>query len=705
MAVHLHLHIIILLVWAIKASAIHCPTSCGNVSEIRYPFGIGEGCYFNEWFAVTCDNSSGSPVPFFSKTKLKLAEDISRRSNGMAIGLSAYVNISEGFNLSGTPFSFSHKLNKFISRGCNNYTTTFERYQIKSTNGCLPICACDPAKNHDCYDFMCTISSSHQFFPDISVPRNCKSAVMVEEDWLKTNYLANSNPNVLNESEHVPVVMEFGRYMGSCAEPYYYKSNKTLCNKDNFCLTQLDSSYFCVCSQPKGNRDEPGCTGNLFCNITSQNDCSNSTCPDGYAPNISHTVDGKPTCYQEKAFMAPLESPGKNKDISIGPAGFSFAILSSVIGTLSLSIGAQSLYNFVKRMIANKVKQIFFKKNGGSFLQQRMSPNDGNIEKPQFFTENELERATDSYNESRILGQGGQGTVYKGMLEEGRIIAVKRLKKVADRVDLFINEVEILFQIKHRNVVQFLGCCLDAELPLLAYEFIPSGTLFQYIHDQNQEFPLTWDLRLRIATEVANALSYLHSATSSARRDPRDIKSSNIHSATSPACIEVRDIKSSNILLDEKYRAKVSDVGTSRSIPVDVYSFGVVLAELLTGQEPIRSTDSEEAKDLAPYFLQELEQNRLFDILDARVSKDDGEHEIMTFANLTRRCLDSNGSERPTMRQVAAELAAIRTSNGASNPTQDPEEIDCVEIEITYEVEISSSRTELILESINSLCF
>ncbi|KAJ0013718.1 hypothetical protein Pint_21786 [Pistacia integerrima] len=644
------------LVWAIKASAIHCPTSCGNVREIRYPFGIGEGCYFNEWFAVTCNNSSGCPVPFFSKTRLKLAEDISRRSNGMAIGWSAYVNIAEGFNLSGTPFSFSHKLNKFISRGCNNYTTTFERYQIKSTNGCLPICACDPAKNHNCYDFMCTISSSHQFFPDISLPRNCKSAVMVEQDWLKTNYLANSNPNVLNESENVPA--------------------------------------------PKGNGDEQGCTGNLFCNITSDNDCSNSTCPDGYAPNISHTVDGKPTCYPAKAFIAPSESTGKKKDFSKGTA-----ILGSVIGTLSLSIGAQSLYNFVKRRIANKVKQIFFKKNGGSFLQQRMSPNDGNIEKPQFFTENKLGRATDSYNESRILGQGGQGTVYKGMLEEGRIIAVKRLKKVADRVDLFINEVEILSQIKHRNVVQFLGCCLDAELPLLAYEFIPSGTLFRYIHDQNQEFPLTWDLRLRIATEVANALSYLHSATSSARRDPRDIKSSNIHSATSPACIEVRDIKSSNILLDEKYRAKVSDVGTSRSIPVDVYSFGVVLAELLTGQEPIRSTDSEEAKDLAPYFLQELEQNRLFDILDARVSKDDGEREIMTFANLTRRCLDSNGSERPTMRQVAAELAAIRTSNGASNPTQDPEEIDCVEIEITDEVEISSSRTELILEIINSLCF
>ncbi|XP_031285971.1 putative wall-associated receptor kinase-like 11 [Pistacia vera] len=364
----------------------------------------------------------------------------------------------------------------------------------------------------------------------------------------------------------------------------------------------------------------------------------------------------------------------------------SCAGLSAALGTLSLSLGAQSLYNFVKRMIANKVKQIFFKKNGGSFLQQRMSSNNSIIEKPKFFTENELERATDSYNECRILGQGGQGTVYKGMLKEGRIIAVKRLKKVAERVDLFINEVEILSQIKHRNVVQFLGCCLDAEFPLLAYEFIPSGTLFQYIHDQNQEFPLTWDLRLRIATEVADALSYLHSATSSAR-------------------IDHRDIKSSNILLDEKYRAKVSNVGTSRSIPVDVYSFGVVLAELLTGQEPIRSTDSKETEDLAAYFLPKMELERLFEILDARVSKDDREQEIMTFANLTRRCLDSNGSKRPTMREAATELAGIRTSNGASNPKQDPEEIDCVEIEITYEVEISSSHTESILESINSLCF
>ncbi|KAJ0079874.1 hypothetical protein Patl1_24504 [Pistacia atlantica] len=302
MAVHLHyllLHIIILLVWAIKASAVHCPTTCGNVSEIRYPFGIGDRCYFNEWFAVTCDKSSGSSVPFFSRTNLTLAEDISRRSNGMAIGLSAYVDISKCYNLSGTPFSYSHKLNKFIARGCDNYTTTLESNQIKSATRCLPICTCDPAKNSNCYDFMCTISSSHQFFSDISVPGNCKSAVMVEQDWLKTNYLANSNPNVLNEREHVPVVMEFGRYMGSCAEPYNYKSHKTVCIRDDFCLIQLDSAYFCVCSQPKRNHDEPGCTGTDL-----NHEFKLNSCPDGYASNISQNVDGKLTCYPD-----PLNGP------------------------------------------------------------------------------------------------------------------------------------------------------------------------------------------------------------------------------------------------------------------------------------------------------------------------------------------------------------------------------------------------------------
>ncbi|KAJ6354921.1 hypothetical protein OIU77_005508 [Salix suchowensis] len=119
------------------------------------------------------------------------------------------------------------------------------------------------------------------------------------------------------------------------------------------------------------------------------------------------------------------------------------------------------------------------------------------------FPSKELDKATDHYNENRTLGQGGQGTVYKGMLADGKIIAVKK-SKVIDEGNLrqFINEVVLLSQINHRNVVKLLGCCLETELPLLVYEFIPNGTLFQFLHDPNEEFPLTWEIRVRIATEV-----------------------------------------------------------------------------------------------------------------------------------------------------------------------------------------------------------
>ena len=205
----------------------------------------------------------------------------------------------------------------------------------------------------------------------------------------------------------------------------------------------------------------------------------------------------------------------------------------------------------IKKRNKIKLKKKFFKKNGGSLLQQQLSSNDNNVQKKKLFNSKELKNVTNHFNKNRILGKGGQGTVYKVMLVDGRIVAIKKCNTVnKGNIEKFINEIIILSQINHRNVVKLLGWCLETEVPLLVYEFIPNGTLFQYIHEENEEFPLlTWDMRLRIAIEVARALSYLHS--------------------TASLPIYHQNIKSSNILLDDKYRAKVADFGTSRLVAID----------------------------------------------------------------------------------------------------------------------------------------
>ncbi|CAN8311274.1 unnamed protein product [Cochlearia groenlandica] len=285
---------------------------------------------------------------------------------------------------------------------------------------------------------------------------------------------------------------------------------------------------------------------------------------------------------------------------------------------------------------------------------------------------------------------------------DGKIVAVKKSKLVdEDKLDEFINEVVILSQINHRNIVKLLGCCLETEVPLLVYEFIPNGNLFEHLHDESDDYTMaTWEVRLRIAIDIAGALSYLHSA------------------ASSP--IYHRDIKTTNIMLDEKYRAKVSDFGTSRSVTVDhthlttvvsgtvgyvdpeyfqssqftdksdVYSFGVVLVELITGEKPISFLRFQENRTLATYFLLAMKDNKLLDIIDPRIRDDCKLEEVTVAAKLAWRCLNLSGKKRPSMREVLMELERIRSPCGESQPHvqfTEKHDVEEVAVELTFGVE------------------
>ncbi|CAN1126244.1 Wall-associated receptor kinase-like 9 [Linum perenne] len=305
------------------------------------------------------------------------------------------------------------------------------------------------------------------------------------------------------------------------------------------------------------------------------------------------------------------------------------------------------LFKASRRWKKRKRKEKFFKRNGGLLLQKQLACGEANVEKMiKMFSSRELEKATDHYNINRLLGQGSQGTVYKGMLGDGRIVAVKKSKLVQDhegKLKQFINEVVILSQISHRNVVKLLGCCLETQVPLLVYEFIPNGTLFHYLHDRRpveQQLILTWKARLRIATEECRAKIADFGIS-------RTINIDQTHLTTK--------VQGTFGYLDPEYYQ--SSQFTEKS---DVYSFGVVLVELLTRKRAVScSIESGEVRSLVGRFIVEMERNHVLEMIDRELKMEAKTEEILIVAELAKKCLRLTGKERPSMKQVTTALESI----------------------------------------------
>nr|QCZ35131.1 SBS1 [Hordeum vulgare subsp. vulgare] len=628
-----------------------CPDKCGNIS-IPFPFGIGKGC-FQEPFNVTCNGTGaylGSNGLRVLDIALTLGEvrvqnpHIATRCN-----FSNGSNSTSGFDvLTLDPFhTVSNTKNKLTSIGCGGLAMVVGQAKGKNqleyltADSCISSCmdVSSIGNGTECSGMGCCqapVSGNINAFVTQSIPVSaiynstiqsfspCSTSFVAEDDWFKFDRsYVNSTNFGRKYTDGVPLVLDWVVGNGSCSE-----------------ATKMGSQYACQDMNSK-------CV-----------DVSNGP---GYRCNCSQGYEGNPYLQGGCKDINECEPPNQ----SLYPCkGTSAGVVFLMVCMFALRAEYQ------KRKLA-KEKERFFDQNGGQILYHQIMSKQ--VDTLMIFTHEDLKKATNDFDESREVGRGGHGTVYKGVLKDNRVIAVKRSKimNVAE-TDEFVQEIIILSQTNHRNVVRLLGCCLEVEVPILVYEFIPNGTLFQFIHRNHGSPPPSLDTRLRVAQESAEALAYLHLSMN------RPI----VHG----------DVKSMNILLDENYMVKVTDFGASRTLPKnevqfmtlvqgtlgyldpeylqerqlteksDVYSFGVVLLELITGKTAIYHDGPKEGKSLASSFLLAMKEDSLHGILDASILSSGMETLLREVAELVRMCLSTRGEERPSMTQVADKLKVLRST-------------------------------------------
>ncbi|CAD6337801.1 unnamed protein product [Miscanthus lutarioriparius] len=278
----------------------------------------------------------------------------------------------------------------------------------------------------------------------------------------------------------------------------------------------------------------------------------------------------------------------------------------------------------VKKRKLAKDKERFFVENGGMILYQQSLSRQ--VETVTIFTLEVLKKATNNFDKSRELGKGGQGTVYKGILSDKKVVAVKRSKVInMSQKEEFVQEIIILSQINHKNVVRLLGCCLEVEVPILVPWRCQLVKSLNILLDEN---------------DMAKVADF-----GASRMLPKD------------AIQLMTMVQGTWGYLDPEYLQERKLTEKS-----DVYSFGVVLLELITRKKAIYSEGPEEGESLASSFLHAMKDNRVEGILDTSIMGEEMVELLQEVAELGRQCLSVKGEDRPSMAQVADKLKAVRTS-------------------------------------------
>ncbi|KAF8040783.1 hypothetical protein BT93_B2879 [Corymbia citriodora subsp. variegata] len=289
-----------------------------------------------------------------------------------------------------------------------------------------------------------------------------------------------------------------------------------------------------------------------------------------------------------------------------------------------------------------------------------------------------LEKATNYFHQSSKLGQGGSGSVYKGILPDGKPVAIKRLVfNTTQWVEHFFNEVNLISDIEHKNLVKLLGCSITGPESLLVYEYVPNLSLHDHLFAKKNVSPLSWKMRCKIILGTAEGLAYLHEESS--------------------LRIIHRDIKLTNVLLDEDFMPKIADFGLARLIPedathistavagtlgymapeyvvrgkltekADVYSYGVLMMEVLCGKK--NYTFSRSSFSMLQMVWNLYGSDRLWEAIDPILEGQFQEQEASRLLQIGLLCVQASAELRPSMSVV---VKMLNKTSEIAMPTQPP---------------------------------